>query len=100
LNYQNNNETEEIVGYLIPIHATLLSVIAGYSGLFAVLFLPAPIALILGIVALRDINKRQSRGEKTGGKGRAIFAIIMGGLFTFADLLFLTLLIVGNVVGG
>ncbi len=50
---------------------------AGYVGLFAVLCFPAPIALILGVIALRDCNKRSVEG-----KGRAIFAIVMGAVFS------------------
>jgi hypothetical protein len=50
---------------------------AMYVGLFAVLLLPAPIALILGIIALRDCKKRSLEG-----KGRAIFAIVMGAIFS------------------
>jgi hypothetical protein len=95
LNYQNDAE-DELVGYLIPIHASMLSVLAGYLGLFAVLVFPAPIALIFGIIALRDINKRQARGEKTGGKGRAVFAIIMGGFFTLICILVLMASIMGK----
>ena len=54
-----------------------LAIAAGYAGMFAVLVFPAPIALILGIVALRDCHKRS-----LPGKGRAIFAIVMGAIFS------------------
>jgi hypothetical protein len=95
LPYQDD-ASDETLGYLIPIHATLLSVIAGYLGIFSVLVLPAPIALIMGIVALRDIKKRQSRGEKIGGKGRAIFAIAAGGLIT---LIYVATILIILIVG-
>jgi hypothetical protein len=39
-----------------------------------VLLFPAPIALILGIVAIVDISKHPRRH----GLGRAIFAVVMG----------------------
>ena len=52
------------------------AIAAMYFGLFSVLVLPAPIALILGIIALRDCQQRSCKG-----RGRAIFAIIMGSLF-------------------
>jgi len=55
-----------------------LAIIAGYLGLFAVLFFPAPFALLLGILAIRDIK----RNPKKHGTGRAIFGVVMGGLFT------------------
>ncbi|MDR0520863.1 MAG: DUF4190 domain-containing protein [Planctomycetaceae bacterium] len=77
------------ISYIIPTNATWLSIAAGYLALFSVLVIPAPFALIAGILALLDINKRQARGEKIGGKGRAIFAIIMGGLFTLMAVLML-----------
>ena len=39
---------------------------------------PAPFALLLGILALQHLKKN----PKLDGKGRAIFAIVMGALFT------------------
>ena len=65
------------LSWVIPISASGWSVAAGYFGLFAVLVFPAPIAFILGIVALQDCKKRS-----VGGKGRAIFAIVMGTIFS------------------
>jgi hypothetical protein len=53
------------------------AIVAGYIGLFAVLVYPAPIALILGIFAFRDCNNRSLEG-----KGLAIFAIVMGAVFS------------------
>ena len=59
--------------WIVPSHTSGWAIAAGYAGMFAVLVFPAPIALILGIVALRDCRKRS-----LPGKGRAIFAIVMG----------------------
>lgn len=64
--------------HILPIGRSALAVTAGYVGLFAVLVIPAPIALLLGILALRDISKHP---EKLG-KGRAWLATILGGLFS------------------
>lgn len=64
--------------HILPIGRSALAVTAGYVALFAVLVIPAPIALLLGILALHDINKHP---EKLG-KGRAWLAIILGGLFS------------------
>ena len=69
----------------IPIGRSWWAIAAGYFGLFSVLLLPAPVALILGIAALSDIKKNP---EKLG-KGRAIFGIIMGILGTGLLLLIL-----------
>ena len=76
--------------WLIPSQRiSVWAIAAGYVGMFAVLFFPAPIALILGIIALRDCNKRSVEG-----KGRAIFAIVMGVLFTILLLLILAALLI------
>lgn len=59
---------------LIPVGRSGWAIAAGYSGLFSVLLFPAPMALILGIVAIQDIRKHPQRH----GLGRAIFGLIMG----------------------
>ena len=70
---------------ILPVGRSVLSIAAGYAGLFAMLIFPAPIALILGIVAIIDLK----RNPKQLGMGRAIFGTIMGALFsTFLLLLF------------
>ncbi len=56
---------------------SLRAIAAGYVGLFSVLLVPAPLA-ILGVVAIVDIR----RHPKKHGMGRAIFAIVMGVLCT------------------
>jgi hypothetical protein len=77
---------------LIPVGRSFWAIAAGYAGLFAVLVLPAPIALILGIIAIYDIKTHPKRH----GMGRAIFGLVMGALFT-ALLLFL--LVIGAMSG-
>jgi hypothetical protein len=47
---------------------------------------PAPLALITGIVAVRDIRK----DSKKHGMGRAVFGIVMGGLGSIALVFFLS----------
>jgi hypothetical protein len=63
---------------LLPVGRSPWAIIAGYAGLFAVLCFPAPIALVLGLIAIRDIKRHPDRH----GMGRAIFAVVMGTLFT------------------
>ena len=63
---------------LLPVGRSGWAIAAGYFGLFSVLFLPAPIALILGIMAIRDIRLHPKRH----GMGRAIFGLVMGAVFT------------------
>ncbi|HJZ54471.1 MAG TPA: DUF4190 domain-containing protein [Gemmataceae bacterium] len=64
--------------YLLPVNTSVLAILAGYAGLFAVLCVPAPIALVLGILALVQLKKN----PELHGHGRAIFAIVMGIIFT------------------
>ena len=59
---------------LLPVGRSIWAILAGYMGLFSLLVLPAPLAILLGIVAIIDIRKHPEKH----GMGRAIFAIIMG----------------------
>jgi len=76
---------DPLVRALIPVGRSLWAIAAGYAGLFAVLCFPAPIALILGIVAIWDIKKHPKRH----GMGRAVFGLVMGALFTGLIVVFL-----------
>jgi amino acid permease len=77
---------------LLPVGRSFWAIAAGYAGLFAVLLVPAPIALILAIIAIYDIK----RHPKRHGMGRAIFGLVMGIIFTIG----LILAIVGCVAAG
>jgi hypothetical protein len=59
---------------ILPVGRSAFAIIAGYLGLFAVLMFPAPLALLFGILAVRDINHHPEKH----GMGRAIFGIVMG----------------------
>lgn len=63
---------------LLPVGRSGWAIAAGYLGLISVLLVPAPLALILSIVAIRDIKRHPDRH----GMGRAIFGLIMGIIFT------------------
>lgn len=63
---------------LLPIGRSGWAIAAGYAGLFAVTCFLAPVALILGLVAIYDLK----RHPKSHGWGRAIFGTVMGGLGT------------------
>jgi hypothetical protein len=69
---------DAVTRMLIPVGRSALSIVAGYVALFSVLLVPAPIALTLGICALVQLQHRPG----AYGRGRAIFAIVMGGFFT------------------
>jgi len=82
---------------LIPVDRSALSIIAGYFGLFSVLCFPAPIALILGLIAMWDIKK--SNGKKHG-MGRAWFAVVMGVIFIIVPIIALLFLPGTTTSGG
>lgn len=62
----------------LPVGRTPLSIIAGYLGLLSFTFILAPISLIVGILAIRDLKAHPNKH----GLGRAWFGTIMGGIFT------------------
>jgi Domain of unknown function (DUF4190) len=63
---------------LIPVGLTGWAIASGYLGLISVLLIPAPFALLTGILAIREMR----RNPKKHGMGRAIFGIVMGTLGT------------------
>lgn len=76
---------------LLPIGRSWFAIAAGYAGLFAVIPIFAPIALILGILAIRDIQ----RNPKLHGMGRAIFGLVMGLLGTSILILVVVAILAG-----
>ncbi|MDR3232741.1 MAG: DUF4190 domain-containing protein [Planctomycetaceae bacterium] len=73
--------------YFVPSSASSgWAIAAGYAGPLAICPFFAPIALILGIIAIRHVKKHQ-----LAGRGRAIFGIVMGGIFTLILLTFVLL---------
>ncbi len=68
------HSADRAVAWLIPVGRTGLSIAAGYAGIVALLcFYAGPVALVLGILALRGL-----RGSPLRGKGRAWFAVVVG----------------------
>lgn len=82
---ERSHKIEDDVGMrlLIPVGRSGWAIAAGYLGLFSILMIPAPLAMITGILAVVDIQKSQRTENKKYGMGRAIFGLIMGSLFTF-----------------
>jgi hypothetical protein len=68
---------------LLPVDRSGWYIAAGYLGLLSVLCIFAPFSFIVGIIAMIDIRKHPEKR----GMGRAIFAIIMGALFSVILLL-------------
>ncbi len=75
---RREEEYDPTLNMVVPLNTSGLAIAAGYLGLVSVLCVPAPLALLLGILALRHLKAH----PKLDGKFRAIFAIVMGGIFT------------------
>lgn len=78
-------EEEDSAGMrlILPVGRSGWAIASGYLALFSILIIPAPLALITGILGVREIRAN----PKKHGMGRAIFGIIMGGLGTAVLLL-------------
>ena len=88
-------EDNEAIRMIIPIDRSGLAIAAGYLGLVSVIYFFAPIALVLGILAIRDIKKHPDKH----GMGRAVFGIVMGAIFTVVLLIFIIAVIVASISG-
>jgi len=71
-------DDDAVVKWLLPVGRSGFAITAGYLALFSILVVPAPLALLFGVLALRDIKKHPDKS----GRGRAWFGIVFGGLFT------------------
>ncbi|MBN2183131.1 MAG: DUF4190 domain-containing protein [Sedimentisphaerales bacterium] len=80
---------------LIPIDRSGLAIAAGYLGLVSIVVVFAPIALLLGILAIRDIKKHPEKH----GMGRAVFGVVMGGIFTVFLLVYIIVIIAVSISG-
>lgn len=76
--WAKSSDEDPAMRFLLPVGRSPYAIAAGYLGLFSVLLVFAPFALICGIIALREIKKN----PKQFGKGRAIFGLVMGSLGT------------------
>ncbi|MEN6520999.1 MAG: DUF4190 domain-containing protein [Armatimonadota bacterium] len=71
-------EDDPALRILLPVGRSGLAIAAGYAGLFSITLVFGPFAILLSILALKDIKKN----PKKLGKGRAIFGLVMGILGT------------------
>lgn len=67
---------------LLPVGRSGWAIAAGYLGLFGLVVFPAPLALIVSIVAIRDIRKSKGTDKPKHGMGRSIFGLVVGILGT------------------
>ncbi|QJW99187.1 hypothetical protein [Frigoriglobus tundricola] len=75
---RREEEYDPALSMVVPLNTSGLAIAAGYLGLVSVLCVPAPFALLLGLLALRHLKTH----PKLDGKFRAVFAVVMGGIFT------------------
>ncbi|MEM1033124.1 MAG: DUF4190 domain-containing protein [Myxococcota bacterium] len=69
---------DKVTKWLVPVGRSPWAIAAGYAGLCSLIIYPAPVALVLGLLAWRDLK----RHPELGGKGRALFGTAMGLLGT------------------
>jgi hypothetical protein len=69
---------------LLPVGRSAWAIAAGYLGLISITLIPAPLALIASIIAIRRIKASRSTPKPLYGMGRAIFGLIAGALGTAA----------------
>ena len=67
---------------LMPVGRSGWAIAAGYLGLFGLIVFPAPLALIVSIIAMVDIQRSKKTDKQKHGMGRAIFGLIVGILGT------------------
>jgi hypothetical protein len=63
---------------VLPVGRSAYAIVAGYLGLFSVLLVFAPFAILFGLLAVRDLKLHKDKL----GMGRAVFGIVMGAVFT------------------
>jgi uncharacterized membrane protein len=79
---------------LLPVGNSGWAIASGYLGLVSMLMIPAPFAVITGILALREIKRSKQTSRRKYGGWRAIFGIVMGSIFTVVGALLLVNLLV------
>lgn len=75
---------DRLMRALLPVGRSGWAIAAGYLGLFSLLFIPAPLAILAGIIGIIDIKRHPHRH----GMGRCVFGIVMGVLGTALLILF------------
>jgi hypothetical protein len=69
---------DPVMRIILPVGRSGWAIAAGYLGLFGLVVIPAPLALLVGLVAIRDLRRHP---EKRGA-GRAWFGVVVGLLGT------------------
>ncbi len=72
---------------VLPVGRSGWAIAAGYLGLFGLIIVPAPLALIISLIAIHDIRKHRHDPSPRHGMGRAVFGLVVGVLGTTALIL-------------
>lgn len=88
-------ENNLAVRMLIPIDRSIWAIAAGYLGLLSLCALPAPLAILCGVMGLREIK----RNPKVHGAGRCYFGIVMGTLGSLLLVFWLVIMLFAVVSG-
>ena len=75
---QRLEQIEDELKLVLPMATPFTAIIAGYLGLLSLLLIPAPFAVIFGVVGLVQIQRR----ERSYGKVRCWVGILLGGAGT------------------
>ena len=75
---KQTRQSDAAMRILLPVNRSGYSIAAGYLGLISILLIPAPFALLFGLLGVRDIKSNSDKH----GMGRAIFGIAMGSIFS------------------
>lgn len=84
-------EDDPAMRWVLPVGTSGWAIAAGYLGLFSVLCLPGPLAILCGLMAIRDLR----RNPQLSGWGRAIVGLVLGTLGTLGLLLPFVLGLIG-----
>lgn len=66
---------------ILPVGRSGWAIASGYLGLCSVLIIPAPFAIVTGIIGIINIKKSQNSESPKRGLGRCIFGLVMGVIF-------------------
>jgi len=76
---------DEGTKWLLPVGRSGWAIAAGYLGLLSITLIIAPVALLFSLIAMSHLR----RNPNLSGWGRAVFGLVMGGLFSIGLLLVL-----------
>ncbi len=93
---QHSVEEDAGMRMLLPVGRSSWAIVSGYLGLISALCVPAPFAILTGILAIRDMR----RDPKLHGMGRAVFGIVMGSIFTIALFIWLVIFVIAQLQRG